>query len=170
MKIAGVYSIYNNKSKRTYIGSSKNIANRFKNHISSLKSKKHHNINLQLDWNSYKKCDFEFKILEETSPEDCLNVEQKYIDVADFNKLYNIKRIAQTQHYKKKKESLYLLNLKGEIIDKAKNGVELCKKYNLGRQLNYTYVNTKTIKKRIYRIVTCSFYESNKDLIKSWKT
>ena len=49
----GVYKITNIKNKKIYIGSSKNILQRWKNHIRELESTSHKNMFLQEDWDEY---------------------------------------------------------------------------------------------------------------------
>lgn len=51
-KIPGIYAIYNINKKMYYIGSSKDTANRIKRHFSDLKKNRHHNINMQKDYNA----------------------------------------------------------------------------------------------------------------------
>ena len=48
---SGVYQILNVTTNKRYIGSSKNIVKRLKDHIKSLHSGKHHSILLQRAWN-----------------------------------------------------------------------------------------------------------------------
>ncbi len=79
--LGGIYKITNKINNKVYIGSSKNITYRWKQHIDSLESKKHHNIKLQLDWNKYGYCNFTFEILEIVKNNDnLLKREQYYID------------------------------------------------------------------------------------------
>lgn len=79
-KRTGVYKITNIKNQKIYIGSSKNILQRWKNHIRELESNSHKNVFLQEDWNEYKKEDFIFEILEECLEEERYILEQKYLD------------------------------------------------------------------------------------------
>jgi hypothetical protein len=62
-KMCYIYEIYNNISKKVYVGSTKNIQERFKRHIKELKENRHHNIKLQRSWNSHDEQDFEFRII-----------------------------------------------------------------------------------------------------------
>lgn len=62
--IMDIYQIRNVKNNKKYIGKSKNIYERFKNHKSRLNNNSYDNLFLQDDWNKYKECNFEFKILK----------------------------------------------------------------------------------------------------------
>ena len=80
-RIVGVYSIYCERNKKIYIGSSINILKRWSHHKDDLRSNTHHSKHLQRAWNRYKEESFVFKILEETSMEERINREQFYIDL-----------------------------------------------------------------------------------------
>ena len=52
IKKSGVYFLYNTDKNKFYIGSSKNISIRIKNHFRDLKRNKHYNNNMQADYNN----------------------------------------------------------------------------------------------------------------------
>lgn len=79
-KVCGVYKITNIKNNKIYIGSSKSILQRWKNHIKELESNKHKNIYLQHDWNEYGKDSFIFEVLKECSENIRYSVEQEYLN------------------------------------------------------------------------------------------
>ncbi len=89
--ISGVYMIINLKNGKCYIGSSKNIENRWENHRKALNNKDHFNNYLQNSWNKYGEESFKFVILEETGNK--LEREQFYIDQYDpeYNILEDVK-------------------------------------------------------------------------------
>ena len=94
-KIAGIYEIKNINSGKVYIGQSKDIMIRWRDHIARLKSQKHDNKYLQHAWNKYGAEAFTFSILEECEPDfDKLNeLEIKWIglkNALDHNVGYNI--------------------------------------------------------------------------------
>ena len=62
--ISGVYQIRNKINNKVYVGSSKDISQRWLQHISGLKNNKHRNQHLQYAWNKYGEENFEFSILE----------------------------------------------------------------------------------------------------------
>lgn len=76
----GVYKITCLENNMFYIGSSKHIEKRWKEHKKDLNLNHHANMFLQEDWNKYGEISFKFEILEETSEEERYNVEQKYLD------------------------------------------------------------------------------------------
>lgn len=79
-KKCGIYKITNIKNNMIYIGSSKSIFQRWRNHIKELENDKHKNYYLQNDWNEYGKDCFVFEILEECFEETRYSVEQKYLN------------------------------------------------------------------------------------------
>lgn len=88
----GIYKIANRKNGWSYIGSSKSIENRWKQHISELEEKKHHCYRLQYDWDKYGICEFDFSVLEICDEEILIQREQYYID-QNYNEgmIYNTK-------------------------------------------------------------------------------
>lgn len=69
--VCGVYIIRNLVDGKVYIGSSKMIDVRWKNHVHELRKGKHHNKYLQRAWNKHGEDAFTFDMLEECS-EDAL--------------------------------------------------------------------------------------------------
>lgn len=78
-KISGIYKITNLINNKFYIGSSKDIYKRWKNHVYELNNKKHHNIILQNAWEKYGFNNFEISIIEVVDKDFLLEVEQSYI-------------------------------------------------------------------------------------------
>lgn len=80
-KIAGIYEIKNINTGKVYIGQSKDIMIRWRDHITRLKKQKHENQYLQNAWNKYGAEAFTFSILEVCDPDfDILNkLEIKWI-------------------------------------------------------------------------------------------
>ena len=113
----GVYSITfsNSKSNKFYIGSASNskkgrgFKNRWNNHLSDLKLKKHDSKKLQNACNKYGIENIIFSILMECLKEQCLKEEQKFIDKYDsFNNGYNSRPVASNQlGFKHSVESRY---------------------------------------------------------------
>lgn len=79
-KVCGIYKITNVTNNKIYIGSSKHILQRWKNHIRELNENKHKNIYLQNDWNEYGKDCFVFEVLNECSESNRYSVEQEYLN------------------------------------------------------------------------------------------
>ena len=79
--MTGVYAIRNKVNTKIYVGSAAvSIRQRFHLHRSNLRLNRHHNAHLQQAWNMYGEDSFEFLIVEECPPGDCLILEQYYID------------------------------------------------------------------------------------------
>ena len=91
--MSGVYQIYNTINGKRYIGSSIHIEQRFKEHLRNLRANKHANAHLQNAWNKYGEKSFVFEDIELCEPDQCLKIEQEYIDyyyAADRKFGYNI--------------------------------------------------------------------------------
>ena len=88
MKILGVYKITNNVTGEFYIGSSRNIMQRWAIHKSPSTWKKCPNNRLYLDFQSYGLENFDFEIIEET--DDLKNREQYFINL--LKPTYNANR------------------------------------------------------------------------------
>lgn len=92
----GVYKIVNKITGQVYIGSSKNLGHRFRQHKYLLKKGKHDNKKLQDDYNQFTDTAFEFIVIEECSNEifkkDLEAIEQNYLNT--FENKYNIAQIA----------------------------------------------------------------------------
>ena len=90
MDKCGVYQIRNIINNQIYIGSSKNIQKRWKQHIKALCENKHDNIFLQNDWNNYGEDYFEFTILEFCEEDKQYKLEQEYFKkLMPFHRLGN---------------------------------------------------------------------------------
>jgi len=81
----GIYKITCLSNFKCYIGSSKNIAVRWKNHKKSLNDNKHKNSYLQNCWNKYGEKSFIFEIIEECNV-NCLLIREQYW--LDFTECY----------------------------------------------------------------------------------
>lgn len=131
--ISGIYSINNKINNKIYIGSSKNIINRWqKEHLPSLKKNKHYSKHLQRAWNKYGENNFEFKIIEECKKELLVEKEGYWIENYkswdrkygyNLNRFINNKTILHEETLKKmsqnKKEHWQLIkknNYEGENL------------------------------------------------------
>lgn len=103
-RVAGIYRIVCEPNGREYIGQSKDVYVRFRKHREKLRNGKHHNFNLQKDYDRYGEGQFNFEILEEIPKSDektersLLNeLETKHIRAAtcnfrEWNYVYNYTR------------------------------------------------------------------------------
>lgn len=80
--MAGVYQIFNIETNKRYIGSSIDVERRLKEHKRNLKAHRHSNQHLQNAWNKYEEY-LIFEPLEYCEPDQCLKLEQQYIDYYD---------------------------------------------------------------------------------------
>lgn len=76
----GIYSITHIASDKKYIGSSRQIRQRWVDHMKMLRRGVHHSRTLQRAWNKYGEDAFSFEILEECQDANLKVVEQHYLD------------------------------------------------------------------------------------------
>ena len=88
--MVGIYMIKNLKNDNIYIGQSKNIEKRWKEHIKELNGNYHPNKKMQHDWNKYGKDYFEFSIVIECDIKELQELEILYIkEFNSYEKGYN---------------------------------------------------------------------------------
>ena len=108
-KICGVYKIKNIVNDKFYIGSSKDIKNRWKQHKDQLRANKHGNAYLQNAWNKYGEKNFTFEVIEECEPSIQFEREQYYLnelnpfDNRGYNIVRQISKEYMSDHYMVKK-------------------------------------------------------------------
>lgn len=93
MIVSGIYkiqSIY--KPERVYIGSSIDIYRRWRDHLKSLRSKKHHSLTMQRHYNKYGESDLKFSLILECPKEQLIAREQDFID--SLNPYFNTCKVA----------------------------------------------------------------------------
>jgi len=153
-EISGIYKIVNIINGKYYVGSSKNIKNRWKRHNKDLNKGCHRNNYLQRAWNKYGERNFEFVIVEVVNLNKLDEIEQKYLDVgkSEKDKIYNnsflANRIEMNDEIKNKLSILakkrFLENgspIKGRPISKERK--ELLKKFSSHpRERNGKYDHT----------------------------
>lgn len=77
----GIYEIRNTKNNKIYIGSSKHVGKRWKQHKYMLRENKHHSIYLQNAWNKYGEDSFDFNLIDTVERiDDLFDVEQEWMD------------------------------------------------------------------------------------------
>lgn len=86
---SGIYKIVNNHNQKLYIGQSKDIYQRWYQHLSDLRRNKHHCKSLQKDWNFYKEESFTFSVIETCDLIDLIGLEKDYIISYPKERLYN---------------------------------------------------------------------------------
>lgn len=91
--VCGVYMIENIITRKVYVGSSKNIKERFSNHRHSLNRGNHENRYLQGAWNKYGPNAFTFSVIATCEEQQRFEVEQHFIDLynaCDIKYGYNL--------------------------------------------------------------------------------
>lgn len=91
---SGIYKIINKLNGKYYVGSSKALSRRWVEHKRMLNQNKHYCAHLQRAWNKYNPDSFEFHIIQLTSPDNRVLEEQKELDRASKDLLYNTSYIA----------------------------------------------------------------------------
>lgn len=83
MKSSGIYAITNTRNGSQYIGSSKDIAKRWRLHLVELRLGLHSNPRLQASWDIFGENVFKLEILETVPPDTLclLEREQHFIDL-----------------------------------------------------------------------------------------
>jgi len=87
----GVYQIKNIINNKIYIGSSKNIERRWKEHKKHLNKDLHHSYKLQRDWKEFGEDNFILEVIDEVNIEQLKEYEQYWLDTLIPYKIgYNI--------------------------------------------------------------------------------
>ncbi|ALN97247.1 homing endonuclease [Flavobacterium phage Fpv1] len=151
---SGIYMIMNLSNNKIYVGSSKDMSRRKREHFRALLINKHRNKYLQSSYNKHTKEMFVFIILEYCSTEQLITRENYWIDLKKSNdnkKGYNLsvpkenggfemteltreklKRIANEKHYGKLTDEQYQELLNKKIEYKNRERIHKTKKKILG--------------------------------------
>lgn len=84
-----VYALIVNETDKVYIGKTKDVDRRFKEHIRCLKSGKHSNCNLQKHYNTHEKVELDIVVLFEGSSDECVFEEDRLISY-NYHNVFNI--------------------------------------------------------------------------------
>lgn len=100
----GIYAITNKTNGKSYVGSSVNMCQRFKNHRTRLLAGTHENSKLQKSWNKHGEKSFRFHVLDYVDyKEELIITEQQYID--SLRPEYNILPLARNSLGIKRRQS-----------------------------------------------------------------
>jgi group I intron endonuclease len=97
--VRGIYKIINRNNGKYYVGSSTDLADRWREHKRHLRSGKHINPKLLASWNKHGENVFYFVVMEEhpdATRTQLLEAEQKYLDIAktEIPMTYNVRFVA----------------------------------------------------------------------------
>ena len=81
--VIGIYLIKNKINNKKYIGQSKRLTERKRDHFHTLRNNTHHNGHLQNAYNIYGESNFEFKIICECEKDELNELEEYFIDLYD---------------------------------------------------------------------------------------
>ena len=147
----GIYQIRNIKTNQIYIGSSKNIERRWKEHQYRLECNAHHSIKLQRSYNKSKdKSIFVYELIEEIKDINLLkDREQYYINLYDaYNTGYNCCAVVDNPKYTlKNQRKLTKLQLRNLYYDEF---MTLYGQYNDCIELGYTFTERLSYKEYAY--------------------
>lgn len=119
-KTSGIYFIYNKINNKVYIGSAKNLYERFHQHRNKLRKNVHPNSYLQNAYNKYGEENFIFYVHRFCHLETRFKLEQFYIDLykPEYNLDLIVNPVVQSESKKKKiSETLKRKYKSGEIIN-----------------------------------------------------
>lgn len=156
MNKCGVYSITNIKTGKVYIGSSKNINERWWRHKYDLKLNKHSNRHLQRSYNKYGENAFRFQVIEYCEESERHSLEENYINAyKKHQEVYNIAPVEKPPvvHMANELNGMYRGDVPSpneiakEYMDSQLSVRELAEKYNCGintirRRLEKAKINT----------------------------
>ena len=126
-KICGIYKITNTITNDFYIGSSKDVKRRWREHKKPSTWKKCPNNQMYIDMQEYGKDKFVFEILEVVEPEELKVTEQQFIET--LNPTYN------------------QMNAKGLNIERRKKAQKEYNKSDKGKETRNKYNKTDKCKK-----------------------
>ena len=155
MKISAVYKITNTVTGDFYIGSSKDVKRRWREHKKPSVWKKCPNNPMYLDMKNYGADKFEFQVIEEVKSESLKEAEQKFIEIlkptynSNRAKGLNIERYKeyQIEYYQQNRENkkeYYQQNREKRIEYQNKYHNQLC-------SYNGETITINTLSARFYR-------------------
>jgi group I intron endonuclease len=132
-KVSGVYQFVCLRNGHKYVGSTTNLAHRKRQHFSDLKTRRHGNPRLQKDYDEFGKAGFSFSILELATPDNLLDVEQKWIDLLLPEYNAELKAGKSTSHVSKEEVKEKISNSVRELWKDEEYRKQHCKPRNWKR-------------------------------------
>lgn len=116
LDVLGIYEIVNIRNGKRYIGQSKHIKTRWKQHTIMLNAGYHHCENLQDEWVKFGKESFRFNVVEIITNIDNLSYYERYWwENLDGEKYNNVDRMIKPDHYKMKSMEIQIEYLKNKL-------------------------------------------------------
>lgn len=147
---SGIYRIVNTTNGKSYIGSSVNMANRWRQHRQLLRLGKHHSQHLQNAWKKYGESSFRFDIVETTN--DLISREQWHID--NFRPEYNANVIVSSsfmlgkRHDEQTKLKMKTNNRSGDPSVREKISNTIRKSFEMGRIVRHSLATRALMAKK----------------------
>ena len=140
----GIYKIQSKTTGKLYIGSSIDIEQRWRQHLSSLRSSTHGNYKLQGLYIEHGEKDLGFSIIELCTAEERFQREQFWIN--EFNPEINIVKdiFTHTTKSSKKYANIMLVHSSGRVVTNIDNLSEFCREESLIYENMYELLNNIT--------------------------
>lgn len=130
-KAPGVYMILCMPTGKAYIGHSKNVYRRFRQHRSELNKQSHDNQYLQAAWNKYGQSMFNFLCIKNCKIEDLAELEEYYLNQLDIELRFNLGQVLSIPISEQTKNKMSN-SRKGK--KPSKETIEKIRKRNIGRK------------------------------------
>lgn len=136
--VSGIYKITNHASSKCYVGQSRDIYARWRDHLNRLRKGKHNNDYLQKSWNAHIESDFSFIVLEMCDISILDDLEEKYIKKYDSaNPKYGYNLTTGGKNFDYSVSSKKIKNL--WIVLQFTLGDKFIKRHNSVREANKMY-------------------------------
>lgn len=136
LNTSGIYCIMNKLNNKVYIGSSKNVGRRLREHKTLLRTNRHHSSPLQYSWNHYGEAMFVFFVLEVCEEDKLIDREKFWVqEKGSLDRLfgYNIKVPGDFEITKNKSQEkeVYAIHKSTGDMQLYPNMQTLCSNLNL---------------------------------------
>ena len=164
-KVSGIYRIINTINNKCYIGSSKDIDARIKNHFWKLESNRHPNIYLQTAFNKYGLPNFRWEIVEEVEEFKLLIVEQKYLNEMTRETNYNLATSAKGGGSNVIEKEVITYDIHTGEVNLYKSGSDMMRSLNIKRGRYGNECNNFNKVSKSYWVFSPDYFNENYDSI-----